>query len=185
MIVALILLCASLAHQFGAPVLLGGFAAGLALSPQFSLPYSKYLGTDPEFSRRVAKQMKPIIHLFTPIFFVHIGLLLNLRAVEWSSSFVWTASASLLLVAIVGKLIAGLSMWDASRYTRWIVGISMIPRGEVGLIFAGMGLENQVLNEDLYAALIVVIALTTVMAPCLMRWFYQKFEMQLQKGGVA
>lgn len=171
--VALILLFSSLAHAFGAPYLLGGFAAGLALSPQFALPL-KSMHADPHFSQRVAKQMKPIIHLFTPIFFVHVGLLLNLREVAWNSPFVWALSLSLLLAAIMGKLMSGWVLWGEKRQIRSIVGISMIPRGEVGLIFAGVGRDKGVLSDELYAALIIVIAMTTMLAPCLMRFYYHK-----------
>jgi Kef-type K+ transport system membrane component KefB len=102
-IISLILLCAWAAHMLGAPALLGGFAAGLALSRQFSFPF--LLGSK-EFSTRVEEQMKPIVHLFTPIFFVAIGLSLDLSAIAWGSPFIWTLSGSLLFVAILGKLLS-------------------------------------------------------------------------------
>ena len=68
-IVSLILLFAWIAHSLGAPELLGGFAAGLALSRQFFFPFAAFLHESKEFSHRVEEQMKPIVHLFTPIFF--------------------------------------------------------------------------------------------------------------------
>lgn len=182
LIVALILLFSSLAHLFGAPYLLGGFAAGLAFSPQFALPL-KGMHAAPQFSQHVAKEMKPIIHLFTPIFFVHVGLLLNLREVAWNSLFVWMLSLALLLAAIVGKLMSGWVLWSEKRQIRSIVGISMIPRGEVGLIFAGVGRDKGVLSDELYAALIIVIAMTTIMAPCIMRLYYHKNARFFDKEG--
>lgn len=173
-IVGLLLLFAWLAHQFGAPELLGGFAAGLALSPHFILPLPTYFQTDERFSERVGRQMRPIVHLFTPIFFVNIGLALNLREVAWDSSFVWLSSVFLLIAAVIGKLSAGYVLFGESRLVRWAVGIAMIPRGEVGLIFAEVGKASGVFGQELYATMIIVIVLTTVLAPIALRGFYAR-----------
>lgn len=80
-IVTLVLLFAWLAHAVGAPALLGGFAAGLALSRRFFLPFGAALQaqSNTDFVQRIHRSMMPIIHLFTPIFFVMVGLSLNLR----------------------------------------------------------------------------------------------------------
>lgn len=175
-IVTLILFFAWLAHQVGAPELLGGFAAGLALAPKFSLPLGKFFEVQPEFSHKVESQMKPIIHLFAPIFFVTVGLSLNLREITWNSSFIWILSLSLLVAAILGKLGSGFLLFKDSRWIKWAVGLAMIPRGEVGLIFADVGRENKILNQDLYAALIIVIAVTTMFTPFAMRYFYSRYQ---------
>src|SRR6202012_5965923 len=66
-IISLILLFAWIAHSLGAPELLGGFAAGLALSRKFFFPFASFLPESQEFTHRVEEQMKPIVHLFTPI----------------------------------------------------------------------------------------------------------------------
>ncbi|CUI15730.1 sodium:proton antiporter [Candidatus Protochlamydia naegleriophila] len=171
-IVSLLLLFAWLAHQIGAPELLGGFAAGLALSRQFFLPLGAFIHSNPEFSHKVENQMKPIVHLFTPIFFVTVGLSLNLREIDWSSPFIWSLSLLILLVAVVGKLCSGFLLLKDSKWIKWAVGLAMIPRGEVGLIFAEVGRSSQIFNDDIYAAMIIVIAITTVMAPFMMRFFY-------------
>ena len=107
MIVSLILFFGWVAHEVGAPVLLGGFAAGLALSKQFLIPVGNFVLITPEFLHKVENQMKPIVHLFTPIFFVTVGLSLNLREISWSSTFFWALFLSLLVVAILGKLASG------------------------------------------------------------------------------
>lgn len=174
-IVALILFFAWLAHKVGAPELLGGFAAGIALSQQFFLPFGNFFNIHREFAHKVEMQMKPIIHLFTPIFFVTVGLSLNLREISWSSAFIWLLSLSLLFAAFVGKLASGLLLVKESRWIQWTVGLAMIPRGEVGLIFADVGQDTKILNQDLYAALIIVIAVTTMFTPFAMRFFYQRF----------
>lgn len=171
-IVSLILLFAWTAHSLGAPELLGGFAAGLALSRQFFFPFAVFLHESKEFSHRVEEQMRPIVHLFTPIFFVAIGLSLDLTSVDWKSTFIWTLSGSLLLVAIIGKLCSGFLIRGGSRIMQLIIGTAMIPRGEVGLIFANVGLNSGVLKDDVYAAIILVITATTLVAPFSLRWLY-------------
>lgn len=169
-IVSLILLSAWIAHQIGAPELLGGFAAGLALSRQFFFPFAAFLNESPKFSQRVEEQMKPIIHLFTPIFFVAIGLSLNLKSINWSSSFIWMLTGSLLVVAVIGKLLSGFLLTKESFKSKLMIGTAMIPRGEVGLIFANIGLTVGVLKDDIYASIILVIALTTLLAPFALRF---------------
>jgi len=135
-IVAVILFFAWLAHNLGAPSLLGGFAAGLALSRQFFFPFASFLKNYNGFNNSVDRQMKPIIGLFSPMFFVAIGLSLDLKSINWSSSLIWTLTSSILLVAILGKLLAGFFLIGERLKTKLSIGTSMIPRGEVGLIFA-------------------------------------------------
>ena len=178
-IVSLVLLFAWLAHSMGAPELLGGFAAGLALSRRFFLPFGTALHADPSFAEHIETEMKPVIHLFTPIFFVMVGLSLNLREIDWSSPFIWVFSMALMIAAIVGKL-AGPMLIREPWPTRWIIGTAMIPRGEVGLIFAELGRESGILNNEIYAGMIIVIALTTVLSPFAMKGLYSRFSHRLQ-----
>jgi Kef-type K+ transport system membrane component KefB len=178
-IVSLVLFFAWLAHALGAPELLGGFAAGLALSRRFFLPLGIALHTDKRFAHRIEEQMKPIVHLFTPIFFVFVGLSLNLREIDWGSPFIWGFSLSLLVAAIVGKLVGALLIkepWAA----RWVIGMAMIPRGEVGLIFAELGRVSEIFSNEIYAGMVIVIALTTLMPPFVMKWFYGRYGQHLQ-----
>lgn len=170
--VAVILLFAYLAHVMGAPMLLGGFAAGLALSPQFMPPLAARLKIDNTFVQLIEEKMKPIIHLFVPIFFVSVGLSLNLREVDWHSPFIWLLSLTLLLAAVLGKIASGFFLIKDKSWLKWAVGIAMIPRGEVGLIFAELGKTTHLLTDDLYASLLIVIAATTLLAPFAMRYFY-------------
>lgn len=174
-IVSLVLFFAWLSHAIGAPELLGGFAAGLALSRRFFLPFGAALHNDPIFSERIENQMKPIIHLFTPIFFVMVGLSLNLREVDWGSGFIWAFSLLLLVVAVASKL-AGPFLVRESNPTRLAIGLSMIPRGEVGLIFAELGRVGGIFTNDVYAGLILVIALTTLLPPFALKWLYLRHE---------
>ena len=179
-IVSLVLFFAWLAHSMGAPELLGGFAAGLALSRRFFLPFGTALHADPSFAEQIETEMKSVIHLFTPIFFVVVGLSLNLREIDWSSPFVWVFSVTLLIVAIIGKLV-GPWLVQESWPVRWIIGAAMVPRGEVGLIFAELGRESGILNNEIYAGLVIVITLTTVLSPFAMKGLYGCFRHRLEK----
>lgn len=181
-IVSLILLFAWIAHALGAPELLGGFAAGLALSRRFFFPFALFMKQNKEFSVDVEKQMKPVVHLFCPIFFVSIGLSLNLKEVDWQSSFIWGFSAIVLIAAIIGKLFSGCLLTDLKWIKRWIVGTAMIPRGEVGLIFANIGLDAGILKDDVYAGIIIVITLTTLAAPFALRLLYRDVKPEQQKA---
>jgi len=173
-IVSLVLFFAWLAHAVGAPELLGGFAAGLALSRRFFLPFGVAIRTRPEFAERIEDQMKPVIHLFTPIFFVMVGLSLNLRLVDWGSPTIWLLSGSLFLVAVVGKM-AGAFLIRETPIRRLLIGLAMVPRGEVGLIFAELGRTAGILADEAYAALILVIASTTVAPAFVMKWVYARY----------
>lgn len=173
-IVSLVLFFAWLAHWFGAPELLGGFAAGMALSRRFFLPFGIAIKGYPGFSDKTEEQMKPIIQLFTPIFFVSVGLSLDLSEMDWTSGFFWLFSLSLLVVAIVTKF-TGAMVIDEPFPRRIVIGMAMVPRGEVGLIFAGLGASAGVLTGQLYTALIIVIAYTTLLSPFWIKLYYRMF----------
>ncbi len=175
--VSLVLFFAWLAHAMGAPELLGGFAAGLALSRRFFLPFGIALRTQPEFSMRIEAQMRPIIQLFTPIFFVTVGLSLNLKEVNWGSPFIWSFFLLFLLAAVLGKFGGALFIPESWR-RRIIVGIAMVPRGEVGLIFAELGRTAGIFDNAVYAGLIMVIAFTTLVPPFLLKLLYRDLETQ-------
>ena len=174
-IVSLVLFFAWLAHEIGAPELLGGFAAGLALSRRFFLPFGIALHTNENFSGRIEEQMRPIIHLFTPIFFVMVGLSLNLHEVDWSSPFIWSFSLLFFIIAVLGKFFGTLFIKESWKM-RMMVGLAMVPRGEVGLIFAELGRVSNIFNNEIYAGMIIVIALTTILPPLIMKWSYSRYN---------
>jgi Kef-type K+ transport system membrane component KefB len=174
LLMAMILLFASIAHSMGAPLLIGGFAAGLALSRRFFLPFGAALRTDPDFTQHVHNEMKPIIHLFTPLFFIMVGVSLDLSMVDWGSPFIWTFSLSLAAVAILGKLVGGWILLHEPLYRRTLLGMAMVPRGEVGLIFAELGRVADILNNEVYAALVIVIAYTTMFSPLWIKGYYRR-----------
>ena len=180
-VVALILYFSWLSYAVGAPPILGGFATGLALSRRFSLPFGGAMGQEnAELSERIEIQMRPISQLMTPVFFVFVGLTLNLRAVDWASPFIWWFSISLFVLAVLGKLASGVAV-KGSWAQRGIVGLSMVPRGEVGLVFAELGRTAGVFNNELYSGMILVIAATTFLPPFAMKWLYRSHGHRLEE----
>ncbi|NBU62126.1 MAG: cation:proton antiporter, partial [Bacteroidia bacterium] len=95
--------------------------------------------------------------------------------VNWTSSFIWILTLSLLLVAVIGKMLSGFVLWKESTLSKFIIGTAMVPRGEVGLIFANVGLSLSAITSDVYASLIVVITLTTLLIPFVLKYIYKNF----------
>lgn len=173
-LVSVVLIFAALAHAVGAPHLLGGFVAGIALSRRFFLPFGATLRVNPGFTRRIHDQMRPIIQLFTPIFFVVVGLSLDLGAIEWSSAFIWVFSIVMVVIAIVGKLL-GSWLIKVPIPMRIAIGMAMVPRGEVGLVFAELGRSTGVFDAAVYAGIVLVIAYTTLASPFWIKKFYERY----------
>ncbi|WP_456450975.1 cation:proton antiporter [Hydrogenimonas sp.] len=173
-IFCLVLLFAWLAHQVGAPEIIGGFAAGLALSRRFFLPFGIAVHENQAFAAKIENQIRPIVYLFTPIFFVTVGLSMDLTRIAWGEPHVWLFGGAVLLAAVAGKMAVPLFLKGLAPRKRLIVGLSMIPRGEVGLIFAEIGRVGGLFDNETYAALILVIILTTLLPPFLIRLAYGK-----------
>lgn len=174
-ILSLVMLFAWLAHEVGAPELLGGFAAGLALSRRFFLPLGVALARNPGFADEVERDMKPIVQMFTPFFFVTVGLTLDLTAVDWSSGFIWLFSFSVAFVAIVGKIAGGYLLFREHWLMKSAIGMAMVPRGEVGLVFAELGRISGILDAQTYAGMVLVVAYTTLFSPFWIKVFYRLY----------
>ncbi len=174
-IISLILLFAYLSHFVGAPEILGSFVAGIALSRRFFLPFGAGLKKDEAFVYKVEISMRPIIQLFTPIFFVMVGLSMNLKVIDFSSLYFWVMAITFLFIAVIGKYAGAFFISQKTRLQKMLIGISMVPRGEVGLIFAEIGRTNSILDNEIYAVLIFVIIITTVIPPFILKWLF-KYE---------
>jgi Kef-type K+ transport system membrane component KefB len=175
-IIALILLFAYLAYYFGAPEILGAFVAGIALSRRFFLPFGMSLhDQDGKFEKEIKSSMTPIIQVFTPFFFVMVGLSIEFQYIDFTSSRFWSMTFMFLFIAIIGKYIGVLFIGGKCAMNKVLIGISMIPRGEVGLIFAEMGRVNNILSNEIYSILIFVIIITTVLPPFLLKYLF-KYE---------
>ena len=175
-IISLISLFAYLSHLFGAPEILGSFAAGIALSRRFILPFGMGLRNDAVFLEKVKNAIRPIAQMFTPIFFVMVGLSMNLRVIDFSSTEFWFLVFVFLTIAVAGKYLGAFLLRKTSALKKALIGISMVPRGEVGLIFAEVGRMNGILDNAIYAVLIFVIIITTVVPPFLLKWLFFKYE---------
>jgi len=172
-IISLILLFSYLSHLVGAPAILGSFAAGVALSRRFFLPFGAMLGTNEALLKEVKRDMTPIIQMFTPIFFVMVGLSVDLSVIDFTSSSFWVMSISFIVIAFLSKFVAAFFIFQKSIRNNAVIGMSMIPRGEVGLIFAEMGRINGALPNDIYAMLIAVIIVTTIIPPFLLKKYFK------------
>ncbi|NIS70245.1 MAG: cation:proton antiporter [Proteobacteria bacterium] len=156
---------AFLAHQFGLAPIVGAFSAGLILEPEHS-----------QFFKRETDSLEhlliPLSTLFVPIFFLHMGMQVDLSALFSVRAVV--VGLVLSAAAVAGKMAcaAGVIQGKAA-IDRWAVALGMVPRGEVGLIFAGLGAGLKVagvplLDPTLYAAIIVMVFITTAMTPPLL-----------------
>jgi Kef-type K+ transport system membrane component KefB len=142
------------ASVVGSALIIGAFAAGVILS-----------GTN-QFDT-IEHEVRPVASIFTPIFFVSVGASVNLgllNPAREGAAGILTVAASLTVLAIVGKVAAG---WAAPwvRFRRLVVGVGMVPRGEVGLIFADIGRRSGVLNEAVFGAVLLMVMATTFVAP--------------------
>jgi Kef-type K+ transport system membrane component KefB len=144
---------AKLADTVQLAPIVGAFVAGVSLSGSAQ-------------RERIQRELRPVGHLLVPVFFLEIGIQANLQ--EFVRPTVLVLAAVLLVIAVVGKLAAPIGAYGAPG-DKWLIGLGMIPRGEVGLIFASIGLQDHVLGHDLYAALLLVILATTVATPPLLR----------------
>ncbi|MDQ6852855.1 MAG: cation:proton antiporter, partial [Actinomycetota bacterium] len=147
-----------------APIV-GAFVAGLSLSRSSA-------------SERITRELAPVGHLFIPVFFLQIGIDTDVGA--FIDPTVIAIAAALFAVAVAGKIAAAVGVFG-SPGDKSLIGLGMIPRGEVGLIFATIGLRESILNGDQYAALLLVVLSTTLLAPPLLRWRLQ----QLRAGRVS
>ena len=172
-IISLIVFSAYLAHLAGAPEILGAFTAGIALSRRFIIPFGVGMKKDPVFLEKVISSITPIMQMFTPIFFVTVGLSVNLKVIDFTSAHFWLMSLALFAVAVFGKYLGAFLIKDRSLRYKSLIGVSMVPRGEVGLIFAEIGRVNGILGNEIYAVLIFVIVLTTVIPPFILKWLFK------------
>lgn len=150
----------ALADAIGLATIIGAFAAGLVLSRT-------------ERRQHVEERVRPVADLLVPIFFVTVGMKVDPSVLDPFAPDGQLLTALLLTgVAVAAKLAAGVAVYQRG-VRRWPVGVGMIPRGEVGLIFAGIGLSAGVILPPLYASLIVMVMLTTFVAPPWLKALYR------------
>jgi Na+:H+ antiporter len=149
---------ALLADRTGSATIIGAFAAGLILA-------------DTEQRREIEHGVRSVAHLFAPIFFVTVGAQLDLTALNPLDRTTWPLIAEVLVLSIMAagtKWAAGYSAFWL-RIRRNVVGAGMVPRGEVGLIFAQVGRSSGLLSQEQFSVVVLVVMITTFVAPVVLR----------------
>ncbi len=155
-----------LANLAGLATIVGAFTAGLIMQDA----YFRHWGHEREHTICIKDLIMPIEAILVPIFFVLMGIQVKLET--FMDRQVLILTAGLLVAAIAGKLLAGLGA--ARHRNRWAVGIGMLPRGEVGLIFAAIGKGLGVIGDELFSAIVLMVVLTTLLAPPLLKYSLQR-----------
>ena len=142
-------LLATLADAVGSALIIGAFTAGLVFAPT-------------AHAQPIERGVVRLGHFFVPIFFVAVGAAVDVRS--FLDAKVLLIGGVLIVAAVVGKVIAGFApFWFRGR--KLVVGVGMVPRGEVGLIFAQTGLAAGVLDAGLFSAITAMVMVTTFVAP--------------------
>lgn len=161
-------LMAFLANAIHLEAILGAFAAGLVLD-------------ETDKRKELDQQVLPIADILVPIFFVTVGAKADLSVLNptVSANREGLVIATFLIgIAIIGKLVTGWAVFGQPQINRLAIGVGMIPRGEVGLVFAGIGASSGVLDKPLEAAIIIMVILTTFLAPPFLRFAFRGSEAQ-------
>ena len=148
-----------IATAIGLEAALGAFAAGLIAST------SKH-------RHEIQAAVTPIVGLFATVFFVLVGAGMDLSVLNPSDPSARSAlviAGFMFLVAIVGKVAAGWAVFGPQKTNKLVVGLGMLPRGEVGLIFLGLGTAAKLLSPGLEIAILLMVIGTTFLAPVLLR----------------
>jgi len=147
-----------LAIKVGLAPIVGAFAAGLVLAKTHQI-------------KTIESRLKPVSDVFTPIFFIMVGSAVDIRVFNPFNSGnipILVIAGVLTFVAVIGKVVSGFSVIK-ENINKKVIGIGMIPRGEVGLIFAQVGLAFGIFSTKLFSAVTVMVMLTTFIAPPLLK----------------
>ncbi len=141
-----------LAEAAGSAMIVGAFAAGLVLD-------------DHQDRQQIERATDGLGHFFVPIFFASVGAAVDLRALG-DPRVLWIG-VGLIVCGILGKIVAGYAPLRF-RGDKLLIGVAMIPRGEVGLIFAQLGLASGAINHGEFGAVILMVMATTFVTPPLL-----------------
>ncbi len=150
--------------------ILGAFAAGLVLD-------------ETDKRKELQRQVIPIADILVPIFFVTVGAKTDLGVLNPANPTNregLVIASFLIAIAIIGKVVTGLAVFGQPGINRLAIGVGMIPRGEVGLVFAGIGSASGALSKPLEAAIIMMVILTTFLAPPLLRFVFPDSGLEVE-----
>ena len=171
---------AYLAYAIGLAAIIGAFAAGLVLESSHYRPFTDRGG------HAIEDLLHPLIQLLVPVFFVVMGMRTDLRSFA-DVDVLWLALV-LTAAAVASKMVAGIGAGQGTN--RLAVGLGMVPRGEVGLIFANIGLGltfagQPLISPTTYSAVVVMVILTTMATPPALKWSFGRRETVLPTEGQA
>jgi len=161
-----------LSTVMGLAAIVGAFAAGLILE---AVPFQELLQED---EHSPEEMLHPISTFLVPLFFLYMGIQIELASLFRFE--VIGLALALTIVAIIGKQVCGLVAVEKGL-NRLAIGLGMVPRGEVGLIFAGVGLKlniggRPILSENVFAAILVMVIITTLLTPPLLQWSFSRHD---------
>ncbi|TXG94526.1 MAG: cation:proton antiporter [Rhodocyclaceae bacterium] len=189
------LFLAWLAHAIGLAPIIGAFAAGLLFEPVYlkdfetpavvrdidaALPENSPASLRERLHEVLARHthhqhehmVEPIGYFFVPVFFVLTGMQVDLQTL--ADPQVVVVALGITVAAVIGKLVAGFA---AGRgHNAWIVGWGMVPRGEVGLIFASVGKQLGVVSESMFSVIVIMVILTTLLTPPILTLLLRRKE---------
>ena len=165
--IAFALALAAFADRLGSALIIGGFAAGLILR------------TTPQ-AHTVEQQVQPVAAVLAPIFFVNVGAAAEISLLDPrvpGAGALLLVAGILTVIAIIGKIAAG---WAAPwlSYRRMAVGVGMVPRGEVGLIFADIGRQAGILGQGTFSVVLLMVMATTFTAPIVLKFLFLRTEVR-------
>ncbi len=191
-VLATALALAWLAHAIGLAPIIGAFAAGLLFEPLFLKDFetprivqeiepllrdSRSAGLQDRLMTILLKHtghqhehmIEPIGYFFVPVFFVLTGMQVDLGTL--ADPVVVAVALGVTAAAVAGKLVAG---FFAGQADKWVVGWGMVPRGEVGLIFAMVGKQLGVMDETMFSVIVIMVILTTLITPPVLTWLLRR-----------
>lgn len=157
-----VMILAWMANLSGLATIIGAFTAGLILHDT----YFESWNNDRKCPICIKDLIMPLEVILVPIFFVLMGIQVKLET--FLQPGVATLAAGLLVAAIVGKVVSGFGARVAKN--RWAIGIGMMPRGEVGLIFAALGKSLGIMDDALFSSVVFMVIITTLISPPLLKY---------------
>jgi Kef-type K+ transport system membrane component KefB len=157
-----------LANSIGLAAIVGAFAAGLIVSDTH---FPARAGAGPQDAGTVHSPetihsvVAPLEQIFAPVFFLLMGMQVNLST--FSRPGTLAMAAALTVAAVGGKILCGVAAGGIDKLS---VGLGMVPRGEVGLIFASVGKGLGVIDDALFSAVVIMVMVTTMMTPIALKW---------------
>jgi Kef-type K+ transport system membrane component KefB len=159
-VLAMCLGLAYLSTLFGLAAIIGAFLAGM-------------IASETQQRQTLEKQTMPLLALLTPFFFVVTGSKIDLHELASADALIMLAVVT--VIAIVSKLIGGwLGSLSLGRRSATVIGFGMVPRGEVGVVIASLGLAAGVFNNRMYAIIVAMSLLTAMVTPPVLAWLLRR-----------